>query len=90
MHPHKITDFHWDEANERSATKHGYSRQQIESAFNSRTRIFRGKGEAYIALGQDMDRNYLEMAFENLGNGCIRVFHCDTMKPAHRRQFERK
>lgn len=90
MHPHKITDFHWDEANEKSATKHGFSGQQIERAFNAETRIFRGKEEVHVAFGQDEEGNYLVMVFESQGKRTIRVFHCDTMKTAQRRRFARK
>lgn len=90
MDPLKILEFEWETANEESATKHGYTTDEIEAAFTSRMWIRQSIGETYAGLVQLPDGRYVEIAFANLGGGRVRVFHCLEMKDWQRKLYEER
>lgn len=64
MDPLRLTEFDWDESNEASATKHGFTIEQIESGFTSRMWVRRSRAGTYVGLAHLEGGQYVEIAFE--------------------------
>lgn len=84
----KHREFDW--SREESATKHGFSKEEIESAFSELKFVKALEKNVYMLLGKDMDGHPVEMFFRITRDGKIMVFHCMTMREKFRKLFKRR
>ena len=75
---------------EASATKHGFAREEIESAFSVGALIFKVGKRAYMLLGKDRDGSLVEVAFRVLSSGKVLVFHCMEMRASLKKRYRRQ
>jgi len=83
----KLREFDWSA--EASATKHGFTREDIESAFAGRTLVSRSKVGVYVLLGKDEEDHFLEICYRITDKGKILVFHCMEMRGYQKRRFKK-
>jgi uncharacterized DUF497 family protein len=84
----KDREFDW--SCEESATKHGFSKEEIQSAFSGRKFVKALDEDAYMLLGRSEDGHLLEIFYRITSEGKIKVFHCMTMRERFRKLFKKR
>lgn len=83
----KHREFDW--SCEESATKHGVSKENIESAFLGRGFTKKLERDSYMLLSKDHDGNLLEIFFRITVEGEYMVFHCMSMRDKFKKMYQR-
>ena len=79
------SEFDW--SSEESATKHGISKEEIESVFDGRVLEFKVGKRVFMALGKDAGGSLMEVVYRVVEGGKIRVFHCMPARDALRKRY---
>ena len=90
----RITSFDWDEHNLwhiENHPIHPFQRDAVEELFLSgKFKVRKTRMDRYIALGQNLDGQYLVVVFQNKGGGKIRPISARTMEHWEKRLYGRK
>jgi uncharacterized DUF497 family protein len=86
----KIKKFMWDEDgwNVEHIAKHGVKTQECDEVLQIKFKLFKGRDETYVILGNTKSGRYLFIVMRYLGNGIARPITARDMTSKEKRRFK--
>ncbi|MFC1853058.1 BrnT family toxin [candidate division CSSED10-310 bacterium] len=87
----RVKYFIWDRSgwNIEHIASHDVLPEECESVLDGKYRLFRGRGDSHIVLGQTSEARYLLIAIKYLGSGAARVITARDMTKKEIRRYKR-